>query len=140
MLEKLKQFLSRPGSYGRAPELSELEPEKPIVPRRIDPLITKADVEAIGLHILPKLNYAKIRRTMQLFDIRWIDDQMVSFIPDEDQIIRFASELAVRTLKNGRILGPCILRDRSFLASYGYGQNGEVISLEYILTGANNVD
>jgi hypothetical protein len=156
LLEKLKRFFTeyRPRVPGKAPdplpEISQLEQELNALietkeevhthPRGIEPLISAKDVENIGKYVIPKLDYDKIRRTMLLFDTRWINDQFESYIPDNEQIAVFAVDLAVRLLRNGRIIGPCIMRDRSFLASYGYGEKGEIISLEYILTGANNVD
>lgn len=74
-----------------------------------------------------------------LFDLRWINEDGVSFMPDENQITEHAYVTLGKAIINGRILGASELRDRGFIASYLQVNGNEVARISYVLSEANSL-
>ena len=77
---------------------------------------------------------------MMLFDIRWIDDQSVAYIPNEEQIAQAAYMNMANAVISGRVLGAAEVRDKGFCSTFLVLPTGnEVLSTKYVLSEVSNI-
>lgn len=81
-----------------------------------------------------------IKRTMQLFDIRWINERFESYVPEEEEIAQTAYVNMMTAVITGRVLGAAESRDKGFVSSFLTLPNGnEILSSKWVLTETSNV-
>ncbi len=90
--------------------------------------------------MLSKMNIERIRRTIMLFDIRWLKEDSTSYVPDEEQIAQEAYSAMTKAVIHGRVLGVAEVRDKGFVATYGRLDNGsELLNLKYVLAESSSL-
>lgn len=123
-LNKFKTFLVAPEA-----KVAEQPARQPII-------ITPQQIHSMVL----ELNIDRIRRAMMLFDIRWIDDQNQSYVPNEEQIARAAYMNMTNAMVAGRVLGAAESRDKGFVSTFLLLPTGnEVLNVNWVLTGTSNI-
>ncbi len=120
--------------------LTSTEVEEAQVPS--DPLqgVTFLSQDAIT-NIVGRLNAERITRTMQLHDIRWIDEANQSFVPTPNQVYQEAFEISSETILTSRMTGsPAFKERRGFICtSYISSAKYEILNISYVLSSAGNL-
>ena len=120
----LKEFFAKPKEAPPNPgEINPLEGVR---------LLTQAGI----IDIVKKLDVDRILRTMMLHDIRWVNEEQVSFIPDESQIIQEMRDIVVEAIIKSRQTGQIgIVSRKGFKAvSYITANKFEMLHLSFVLS------